>query len=440
MEGNHLESLVRVAGRLRTPLTLAGLTALILYLIYEQVLGLPVLTPLQSSDTFAVVDSIVSKVFWLAVLAVVLGFAGFVLTALVRLRPPLKRSAVSLVSTSLDPALSEPAEPARFEVIGQRFAVGAIDCKFVNRGDATAVLDAFSVRVAAFTLDRTPVLSLDQRVVRGALSVRVHNTGWGPARNVRLRLADPLLPDLFGARATGTAPVVGPGATTTVLTLEPDAALAATISELRRRRRELLDALAGSGRDGDDEVRRSPEYRVLLSDAERDRPPIARHWLSLGPPLDRLPVRVVVEGTHETPDGEIREIARTELGSDPLWLDESGFSYDHHLRLPAMRPASEVYAVVLGARAGERRDYALSRTIEPGGAERFHVALASVSSGTYEISLGFRVDGRDEVWSAPLAVPLWRPRDAPLPRNLTDGAVFEMRDGRLELGGTGSVW
>ncbi|WP_027934890.1 hypothetical protein [Amycolatopsis thermoflava] len=149
--GNHLETFAKIIGQLKTPLTLAGLAVVILYLLYQQVLNLSVLSPLQGNDTFTLVDSIVSKVFWLAVVAVVFGFAGFVLTALLPRRTRPKQAVVSLVGTSLDPELSSPAaNPAtgnRYEVLEQKFEVGAIDCKFVNRGNATAFLDSFSVLV-----------------------------------------------------------------------------------------------------------------------------------------------------------------------------------------------------------------------------------------------------------------------------------------------------
>ncbi|ROS43009.1 hypothetical protein EDD35_5410 [Amycolatopsis thermoflava] len=100
-----------------------------------------------------------------------------------------------------------------------------------------------------------------------------------------------------------------------------------------------------------------------------------------------------------------------------------------------------MHAVVLDAEPGQRRNYALSRAIEPGGVERFHVALASVKSATYEITLGFRVDGREHIWSKPMPVRLERLHGSALPDNLTDGASFEVRDGGLVLGGRqASAW
>ncbi|MFJ8817672.1 hypothetical protein [Amycolatopsis thermoflava] len=136
--GNHLETFAKIIGKLKTPLTLA----------------------------------------------VVFGFAGFVLTALLPRRTRPKQAVVSLVGTSLDPELSSPAaNPAtgnRYEVLEQKFEVGAIDCKFVNRGNATAFLDSFSVLVKGVTVDRAPVLSYSYRVRGRSVVVGATRAGARP--------------------------------------------------------------------------------------------------------------------------------------------------------------------------------------------------------------------------------------------------------------------
>ncbi|GHF06159.1 hypothetical protein GCM10017786_44650 [Amycolatopsis deserti] len=462
--GNHLETFAKIIGKLKTPLTLAGLTVVILYLLYQQVLNLSVLSPLQGNETFTLVDSIVSKVFWLAVVAVVFGFAGFVLTALLQRRTRPKRAAVSLVGTSLDPELSSPAganPPAgnRYEVLEQKFEVGAIDCKFVNRGDATAFLDSFSVLVKGVTVDRSPVLSYSYRVQGRSVVVSAHNAGWGAASRMRLRLVDPVLPDLFPARSEVTVPVVEPGATVPVLRLDPDPAVAGAIGDLRRRRAEFLGSVAEAMRREDDSIRASADFRTLLSHHERwhvseyfadlprgDSPRQQWHLRYVGalPGTAEVPVGITVTGSYETENGDSHEITRTDVRcvrDDPaspgvLWLGDHGFSYEFHEVDYMVVPPSTVHAVVLDAEPGQRRDYALSRAIEPGGVERFHIALASVKSATYEITLGFRVDGREHIWSKPMSVQLERLHGSALPDNLTDGASFELQDGRLVLGGS----
>ncbi|WP_431925422.1 hypothetical protein [Amycolatopsis tucumanensis] len=460
--GNHLETFAKIIGKLKTPLTLAGLAVVILYLLYQQVLNLSVLSPLQGNETFTLVDSIVSKVFWLAVVAVVFGFAGFVLTALLPRRTRPKQAVVSLVGTALDPELSSPAANPptdnRYEVLEQKFEVGAIDCKFVNRGDATAFLDSFSVLVKGVTVDRAPVLSYSYAVRGRSVVVSARNAGWGAARRMRLRLVDPVLPDLFPAQSEVTVPVVEPGATVPVLRLDPDPAIAGAIGDLRRRRAEFLPSVVEAMRREDDSIRASADFRALLSHHERwhvgeyfenlprgDSPRQQWHLRYVGalPETAEVPVGITVTGSYETEDGNSHEITRTDVRcaiDEPvspgvLWLGDHGFSYEFHEVSHNAVPPSTVHAVVLDAEPGQRRDYALSRAIEPGGVERFHVALASVKSATYEIALGFRVDGREHIWSKPMPVRLERLHGSALPDNLTDGASFEVRDGRLVLGG-----
>lgn len=255
---------------------------------------------------------------------------------------------MSLVGTALDPELFSPAganPPAgnRYEVLEQKFEVGAIDCRFVNRGDATAFLDSFSVLVKGVTVDRAPVLSYSYAVRGRSVVVSARNAGWGAARRAR-------------------------------------------------------SATSGDG-------------------GRRSCPASSRRC---GGRTTRSRRRTSGRCCPTTSAGTSASTSRT--------------SPDHEVSHNSV-PPSTVHAVVLDAEPGQRRDYALSRAIEPGGVERFHVALASVKSATYEIALGFRVDGREHIWSKPMPVRLERLHGSALPDNLTDGASFEVRDGRLVLGG-----
>ena len=68
-----------IGGRIRTPLVLAGLVVLVLYALYRQILSLAIFTTLSQEGTFRVVDLLIRVLFWLALLAIVLGVAsGFV--------------------------------------------------------------------------------------------------------------------------------------------------------------------------------------------------------------------------------------------------------------------------------------------------------------------------------------------------------------------------
>jgi hypothetical protein len=74
--------LTKVGGVLkgvRTPLSLGGLTVVVLCVIYNRILGLGFLSTISGSQTTRMVSTMVTYVFWLAVVAIVLGFIGYLI-------------------------------------------------------------------------------------------------------------------------------------------------------------------------------------------------------------------------------------------------------------------------------------------------------------------------------------------------------------------------
>lgn len=68
--------MVAALDRVKTPLTLGGLVVIVLYGLYSQILKLKIFGQLPPNSTFILVRDIVGYLFWLAVLAVVLGVAS----------------------------------------------------------------------------------------------------------------------------------------------------------------------------------------------------------------------------------------------------------------------------------------------------------------------------------------------------------------------------
>jgi uncharacterized membrane protein YjgN (DUF898 family) len=74
--------LFSLADRIKTPLALAGAVVVALYLIFRQVLNLQVFSNVGSQPTFLIIQSVIDKVFWLAVLATTLGILSYLAVAL----------------------------------------------------------------------------------------------------------------------------------------------------------------------------------------------------------------------------------------------------------------------------------------------------------------------------------------------------------------------
>lgn len=65
--------------RIRTPLTLAGLALLVVYGLYSKILELGIFPQLRQDDTAELIGNMMGYLFWLALIAVLLGGLSFLL-------------------------------------------------------------------------------------------------------------------------------------------------------------------------------------------------------------------------------------------------------------------------------------------------------------------------------------------------------------------------
>src|SRR5262245_17379535 len=72
------DKLFGIAEKIKTPLALAGLVVIVLYLLVKQVLALDVFSNIGGSGTLRVLENVLDSVFWLATIAVVLGVGSYV--------------------------------------------------------------------------------------------------------------------------------------------------------------------------------------------------------------------------------------------------------------------------------------------------------------------------------------------------------------------------
>ncbi len=70
---DNVVKLFGVAEKVKTPLALSGMVIVVLYLIFNKVLSLNVFANIGESNTFILLQSVLSKVFWIAIVAIVLG-------------------------------------------------------------------------------------------------------------------------------------------------------------------------------------------------------------------------------------------------------------------------------------------------------------------------------------------------------------------------------
>src|SRR6476619_6137670 len=83
-----MEKLVAALAKVKTPLTLGGLVVIVLYGIYSQVLKLFGPNSFPPGSAPIIVRDIVGYLFWLAIVAVVLGIAASVIVRYAPVKDP----------------------------------------------------------------------------------------------------------------------------------------------------------------------------------------------------------------------------------------------------------------------------------------------------------------------------------------------------------------
>lgn len=96
-------NILTVANKVKTPLALSGLVIVVLYLIFKQILSLNVFSNIDSSSTFILLQNILGKVFWLAVITIVLGIGSYILSTVLSHKVASRSSNVELVDARISP-------------------------------------------------------------------------------------------------------------------------------------------------------------------------------------------------------------------------------------------------------------------------------------------------------------------------------------------------
>lgn len=401
--------------------------------------------------------------------------------------PSRKEADVELVDATIDPKIGaifmgtlppedQPADDCLISDV--EFRHEAIDFKFINHGDVTAILHQFTVEILDFQLDVSPVLTYSVELLVGeggqfnsrtyrnvyksleSLVLEVNNHGWGDAVDFSAYLSDPtirrLFPDpklFFHSEAVSS----GESATFTLLAADADRA---RLQELITQRKKVLTRVATARKSMDLTMFKDPKFKQLPTDERRL---IERFWdtyrderdlndalknaflpIKLDLNVDYIDQKNKKHSLQEHPylcpveRGQQKRILSPPFASvGELGIDHRGFRYDLYTSsgMFSFLHPSEVYSVLLDPRASHEYSYSISRAVPPTGADRFHVLVAARQSGVFTLRLTFHVNKTGLVRSDPILVSLKHPRNARLPIHLVDGASFKLGHGQLELGG-----
>lgn len=388
--------LFQVATKIGTPLSLASLIVVILYLIYRTALELPIFSNLTESSTFTLLNSIVNKVFILALIALVLGVISYLYSQYLHkfYSVSKKRSDVKLVDISevseeapqFYPSSNNSYEPTTFDKLEvQDFSTGisynklpVIDLKVKNSGTDVAYLKKLTLLVEKSNLDVTPLLSSSMHVdSANNLIIRIKNDGWGIANNV---ICHPLIGDICDFLNVDVFNNIWKGK------IDDSIDISVPGNSIIQKRLKTLDS----------------DIRKLL---ESD----ATVGISLGNEFT---------GNMEYIDEHGKKYNETHKHSLPeyanLWLTNKGFfiareyidiSFRAHI-LPTGR-----YEIMLEPKPlPYELTYTISHSVEPSQVERLHVRLVSQMSAFFKVRFHIHYDENSVLETPSVEIHINNPR------------------------------
>lgn len=115
-----IESLLKI----RSSLTISGLSVIVFYLLYEKILTLGIFSNLGENSTAFIISNILNKVFYFALIALVVGVGSHIYLSIQNKK---RKSDVILVDAALDPRSKKHSERKEDKVI--KIAPGESDDK-----------------------------------------------------------------------------------------------------------------------------------------------------------------------------------------------------------------------------------------------------------------------------------------------------------------------
>lgn len=105
----NLDKILNIATKIKTPLSIAGLVVITLYLIVRQILNLNVFSNVGQDKSYLLLSKILDKIFLLALIALVLGIFSYLFTLIVK-KKMQKKSDIRILDASNDENLSDYKE------------------------------------------------------------------------------------------------------------------------------------------------------------------------------------------------------------------------------------------------------------------------------------------------------------------------------------------
>jgi hypothetical protein len=420
----YIDKLIEVVSKIRTPLTLSGLVIIALIIIVRSILDLDIFNQIGGVLTFQYISLLTQLIFGLAFLAVVLGVLSYLIMPILKsIKANTERnSKLEVVDIERD----EKLDLIGFELEGDNrsYRFPAYDFKFLNYGNVSAVLKKFIVEVEEVGLDPEPVLYVDYIVQNNILKIGTFNAGWGPAKEFSAKIQHEVLANIFGENLSSGSnyieeykgeeyPKFEERKIILDINVDEEAAQKIGKSNLLININEYLNM-----KDADGSLI-SRKQDIGLEDGEKGI----------------LVEDVKLNWSYKDINGNERENSKIIASSseDILFLTERGFiSFELLGRGGGLFSQVTYVCIIDDYRKGAKREYNISRIVDPGGAERFHIAIGATKSCIARIVFSFIVDKNTLVKSDTKEIHIWSPKFSSWEYSYRDGMELESGLARLE--------
>ncbi|MFL6449921.1 MAG: hypothetical protein ACJ746_19885 [Bryobacteraceae bacterium] len=462
-----LGKVVAVLAQIRTPLTIAGLSFLILYALYDRILKLRIFEPVGKKGTLLVIHAILHRLFWLAIIALALGVISYITALVAERHPPALQSSTRLIATRLDPTLSKEVMASVFRTAsGDRStlavkadaqqarypeSVTAVDFQVQNTGTGTALLWKVGLDVVKASIDTTPVLRYTYDVNGSALDLHAVNTGWGRA-TCELTLKNPQLESLYSPAALTFRGDIETG-DRIMLRLAHAGANPSRVNDVRKLIVQREDAMRSIqiALTRNDSAQLQRFGKPLLSDSEArqlqwiierlkrhekvdkfEREYFTKSYMPQHAiPADYITVvgSCVDEKQKRSPVSEEARPRAWPFGDDGgrLWIGASTFEIEYFgAPMQSALFSEPTFVAVIDPEATPReKTYPISRAIPPGGVERFFITIGATKSASVTVRFTVYVDATVQLKSDLFTLAFWCPTDCRFTHVVPDGTEFQ---------------
>lgn len=415
------EQLFNIATKIGTPLSIAALIIIALYLLYKAVLKLPIFVQLTGDKTFTIVDSIIKKLFILALIALVLGVGAYMYSQYLRSHGAGGKSEHDLRVVDVSDASEEapigftpksigPVKSGNLALedlkdnshSGRRFPTA--DIKLRNAGANTIFIKRFTVLVDKAELDITPDFNARAEIdSANNMNIVINNTGWGNAKEV-------LLQPVMGK----TCDYLSPEICKTPWQGEIKESITVPIHKSAIRLDRLGDLLP---------VTLKPYQQVYQGNLQ-----VGMRGMKVEDDDAGIALINYKDQRGTSHKERLRWMSDYEM---ELWLTNQGFIILGTPVHAAIAMVSGIYNILLEPKdTPYEQSYTISHSIEPNQVERFQVAIAAEKSMFFTIRFRIYFDENSSLETPPINLHVLNPRPGGVKPNYRSEHALDLFRGK----------